>query len=157
HGGSQRTETARPHNLEMAKLGPAENTGRCRIGAQRRRNRLAYALARPAAVESDKIDDNPAAELSQAQLPRNGIGGGEIGAKRGALRRTRALRGPAIDIDQDRSGTFGDMHDATAWQRQRLRQRRIEQRVNIKWPAIDVAPDDLRLRKHRTQFGQDRR
>ena len=77
----ERAAAARPHQLEMAEPGPAEELRACRVGGERLGERRAQLFARRPAVQPDKIDDDAAAQIAQPDLPGDGRGGGEVGRR----------------------------------------------------------------------------
>src|SRR5882757_7429374 len=76
---------ARPHQLEMAEARPAENLRLGRVESERLGEPRAHSLARPPAVQADKIDDDGAAKITQPNLPGDRAGGGEVCRKPDAL------------------------------------------------------------------------
>ncbi len=127
-----------------------------RVAGQGGGHRLAQLVARAAAFEPDKIDDDAAAELAQSQLACDRPRRRQIGNERPALGRIR-LRGSSIDIDQHRSRSLGDMDAAAAGQGEARRQRRREFCVEVDRPVLGGTMRALDRGKCATQLRHDSR
>src|ERR1700704_1483216 len=103
-------------------------------------------------VHIDEVDDDQACEVAQPQLPRDFLGGLDVGRERGIL--DVMLAGRAARIDVDRNQRFGLVDDdvAAGAQLHRRREHRIqlaldaharEQRL-----AVAVLPDRAHVRGH---------
>ena len=112
-----------------------------------------FALIAPA-FHVDEVDDDQAAQVAQAQLARDFVGGFEIGAERG-LFDVGAARG-ARRVDVDRHQRFGVVDDDGAARRQRhlarergfdlvldLEARKQRHVVAVELDAVDVGRHDV--------------
>ena len=136
HCLGQRTEPARPHDFEMAEPGPAEELRLCRVAGERSGELLPHPLALARRIERGEIDDDPAAEPTQPQLPRDHAGRREIGSAGRALRRA-GFRAAGIDIDQHRRARLVDMERPAARQGDARRERAVEHSLQIERPVAD--------------------
>ena len=89
-------------------------------------------------VHVDEVDDDQAREVAQPQLPRDFLGGLEIGLERGILDMVLAGRAAGIDVDRDQRLGLVD-HDVAAGSQ--LHGRR-EHRVEL---ALHAHPREQRL------------
>ena len=112
-----------------------------------------YPLALARRIERGKIDDNPAAELTQPQLrarsprPPRGWRGGPSARRPG-------FRAAGIDVDQHRRASLVDMDRPAVGQRHARRERAVEQPLQLERPFADPHMSDVAVRKSPAQFGQ---
>jgi len=107
-------------------------------------------------LETDKIDDDPAAEIAQPGLPGDLIDSREIDREPGALARPGL---PALSVDVDQNGGPGrlDMNRAAAGERDRAGQRPIEHRVELDRPLGLRSVVHQGVGKDRAEFRDDGR
>src|SRR5260370_790588 len=147
----ERSIAARSHQLEMAEPGPAEDLWARRIGCERLGKPGAHPLARCPAVETDKIDNDAAAEIAQSDLSGNRAGRREIDGEPDALGRPGFVRA-GIDIDQRSSPRRLEVNGTAAGEREVRGERLVEDCVAVDRPLCLRLMPSCAIWKGRADF-----
>ena len=87
------------HHLHQTEMGETIHREPRAVGSDRRVERIEHGGAVFRQVHVDEIDDDDAAEIAQAQLPRDGLRRLQVGLEDGVVERAHADETAGVDVD----------------------------------------------------------